>query len=204
MSMTDRRVDGEAMNTPDTKAMAAECSTEGNDVRLLDGTVVRARCLTNDDVDAVLQLHQQLTDSERYLRFFGIHPAHLDVFARKLVVCDGDQCAVGAFEAGHLIGVANFVVNTDQVSAEIAVATAHDAHLRGVATALLHRLGESAKSRGIQWFTAEVLADNTPMMKVLAEAGWRYTRRFDGPACSYTIDLADYVDPYTRGATNAR
>jgi GNAT superfamily N-acetyltransferase len=172
-------------------------------VTLLDGTDVSVRRLNARDVDAVKQLHERLTDREQYFRFFIAHPAYLETFASKVVQCNDEQCALGAFEADGLIGVANYVLSREPGVAEVAVAVAHQDHLRGVATALLRQLGKIARSKGIRFFVADVLAENVPMLKVLSDAGWRHTTDFDGLVMSIRIDLRDVTDPYARGAINA-
>lgn len=183
--------------------MSLMCEGDAQHVRLLDGTEVGVRCLRPDDVDAVLDLHQRLTEREQYSRFFVTHPTCLDTFARKVVECNDTQSAVGAFDAGRLIGVANYVVSREPGVAEMAVAVAHEDHLRGVATALLTRLGEIASDNGIHSFTADILVTNTAMRKVISDAGWQHTSHFDGSVLNVTIDVADMHNPYARGAINA-
>jgi hypothetical protein len=82
-------------------------------VNLIDGRRVSLRRLGAEDTDAVLALYEQLPERDRYLRFFTTHPANLDQFARRLTEPDSGWCAIGAFDAGRLIGVANYVVADD-------------------------------------------------------------------------------------------
>ena|ERR1700757_3651271 len=163
-------------------------------VLLLDGTEIAVRRLTEHDVDAIVDLHRQLTDREQYFRFFTMHPARLEELAHKLVQRTPACCALGAFENGQLIGVGNYVVTSDAQTAEIAVAVAHEDHRRGVATTLLRLLGSAAQSHGIRWFVADVLAENTEMLRVLSGTGWQRTRRFDGPELIMRIDLESTKD----------
>jgi RimJ/RimL family protein N-acetyltransferase len=181
---------------------AARHYDEAMHVCLRDGTTIIVRRLEPDDFDAVMQLHQRFTERETYMRFFVAHPARLDKFMHELVECDETQCAVGGFEAGQLIGVANYALSSEPGLAEVAVAVAHEDHLRGVATVLLKRLGEVAISNGIHTFTADVLVENTGMLKVISDVGWRHTSQFDGPVLDITIDLSGSKDPYARGAVN--
>jgi RimJ/RimL family protein N-acetyltransferase len=166
---------------------------QADTVRLLDGSVIRIRQLGTPDIAAVTELHRQLTDRERYLRFFVGYPAYLTTFAEKVVHCNRNQWALGAFDSGRLIGMANYEV-TGPDAAEVAVAVAHNDHLRGVATALLKRLGEIALRNGIRTFTADVLADNSAMLKVLSDAGWHHTTRFDGPVLRIELNLPELID----------
>ena len=171
--------------------MTKQSPGKADTVKLLDGSVISVRRLGKGDIEAVIELHKQLTDREQYMRFFVVHPAYLQAFAEKVTERDGSHCALGAFDSGRLIGVANYVVPNQQDLAEVAVAVAHKDHLRGVATALLRRLADIALSNGIHRFTADVLAENAAMLKVLSDAGWRHTTHFDGSVLNIRIDLAD-------------
>ena len=175
--------------------MSAQCLDRAVIVKLLDGAWICVRCLGKGDIDAVIELHKHLSDREQYLRFFVVHPAYLEEFAEKVVQRDPRHCGLGAFESGRLIGVANYAVADKPDVAEVAVAVAHRDHLRGVATALLHRLGTIARRNGIQTFTADVLPDNGAMLKVLSDAGWPHTTRLDDSVLSIRIDLTQLGDP---------
>jgi RimJ/RimL family protein N-acetyltransferase len=165
---------------------------------LLDGSVISVRLLGEGDIDAIVELHEHLTDRERYMRFFVVHPAYMRTFAQRVVECDKGHCGLGAFDSGSLIGVASYAVSDDPDVAEVAVAVAHRDHLRGVATALLRRLGKIAVSNGIHTFAADVLAGNAAMLKVLSDAGWQYTKQFDGSVSKIRIDLSQFSDPNRR------
>ena len=71
-------------------------------IRLLDGRLVSVRRLDADDADAVLRLHENLGDRDRYLRFFTLHPCHLDQLVRELTKRGDRQTAIGAY-SGHAI-----------------------------------------------------------------------------------------------------
>ena len=117
-------------------------------VTFLDGAVVLLRRLDAHDAKAVEAFHSDLTDRDRYYRFFVIHPGFLHRFASKLVENSPTNYAIGAFEAGRLIGVANYVRSNDPEVGDVAIAVAHKDHLRGVATAMLRHLGEVAREGG--------------------------------------------------------
>ncbi|GFG76247.1 GNAT family N-acetyltransferase [Mycobacterium botniense] len=140
-------------------------------VRLRDGAAVQLRRLNDTDIDAVIELHDTLTDRERYLRFFTMHPTYLKTLAHKLTERNGKGYALGAFESGTLVGVANYVVSSKPDTAEVAVVVAHDDHMRGLGTTLLRRLAQIARHNGIRRFVADVLTTNYLMFKLLADAG---------------------------------
>jgi RimJ/RimL family protein N-acetyltransferase len=172
-----------------------ECVGEGDDrVTLLDGTDISVRRLDINDVDAVIELHRRLTDGERYFRFFSVRPAFLTTFAHEVVEHGPTRWALGAFDSGRLIGVANYVATSAPGFAEVAVAVAHKDHLRGVATALLRQLGKVARKNGIRYFTADVLAENAAMLRVLLDAGWEHEAHFEGQVLGIRVDLGNVSD----------
>jgi RimJ/RimL family protein N-acetyltransferase len=161
---------------------------------LIDGSVISLRQLNPTDADEVVQLYESLTDEERYLRFFAMHPAGLDDWARSIAEPRSDQCSLGAFGAGRLLGVANYVWCSEPGDAEVAVVVAHTEHLRGVGTALLRRLGQIAKANGLHRLIAEVLWENHLMLRVLADAGWQCARHLDGSVLHVEVDLDAQTD----------
>jgi L-amino acid N-acyltransferase YncA len=158
---------------------------------LPDGASVSLRRLRSGDIDAVIALHANLTDREVYLRFFTMHPVVLKRLADKLTDDDDGNYALGAFESGTLIGVANYVMCGKPATADVAIVVAHDDHLRGVGTALLVRLAQVARHNGVQHLVADVLASNHLMFKVLHDAGLRpQTKTYKSGVVHLDIDLA--------------
>jgi len=148
------------------------------------------RRLGSADTDAVIALHRNLSERELYLRFFTMHPAFLKTLADKLTDADGKNYALGAFESGTLIGVANYAMCGKPATADVAVVVAHDDHLRGVGTALLLRLAQVARDNGVQHLVADVLASNHLMFKVLHDAGLRpQSKTYDSGVVHLDIDL---------------
>jgi L-amino acid N-acyltransferase YncA len=174
--------------------MNRRSSEQAVTAELIDGSVILLRQLKSTDAQDVLALYESLTDQERYLRFFAMHPAGLDGWARSIAEPRSGQYAIGAFSTGQLLGVANYVACREPGAAEVAVVVAHAEHLRGVGTALLHRLGDIAKASGVHHFVAEVLWENHLMVQVLADAGWPCRRRLDGSVLHVEIDLDGHTE----------
>lgn len=162
-------------------------------VKLLDGRYVQLRRLCADDAEAVLELHQNLTDRDRLYRFFTLHPAHLNELVSQLTDQGDKQTAIGAFEGGRLIGVANYVVSDDPSVADVAIVVAHEDHLHGVGTALLKHLAHLARSQGIQRFLADVMAENYLMLQVLSYFGWPHRRLDSGSVLHLEIELPEAI-----------
>ena len=100
-----------------------------------------------------------------------------------------ENYAVGASEGDELIGVANYSRGDDPAVAEVAVAVAHDDHLRGVGTALLQHLGGVARRNGIRYFTVDVLVENGLMLKALRDPGRGSATTCGPPEVRVRVDL---------------
>ena len=174
--------------------MTTPSTDNSSTATLLDGSIVKLRRLDAGDQDAIIALADTLTERERYLRFFTAHPAHLDEWARSLTDSSPGRFALGAFEDGTLLGIASYAESRQPGCAEVAVVVEHRQHDRGVGTALLRTLGQVARNNGQHHLVADVLAENYPMLKVLADAGWRGDRHLDGSVLTIEIDLRQIDD----------
>ncbi|MGH3205007.1 MAG: GNAT family N-acetyltransferase, partial [Streptosporangiaceae bacterium] len=77
--------------------------------------------------------------------------------------------------------------------AEVAFAVADRMHHRGIATLLLEHLVSYARSHQITVFTAQTLSENTPMLKVFADAGLPVQRHYEDGVMEMTIPLPSEV-----------
>jgi GNAT superfamily N-acetyltransferase len=162
--------------------------------RLLDGRVVSLRCLGADDAEDVMTLHQHLSEHDLYFRFFTLQPAPLRELVVKLTEPADGLCALGAFDADRLIGVAHYVlVRDDPKAAELAIVVAHEDHSLGVGTALLKQLARIARAHGIERFIADVLGENHLMLMVVYDLGWRCAPADYGSVRHLEIELPDFA-----------
>jgi len=161
--------------------------------QLRDGRLMSLRRLGANDAEAVVALHQRLTDHDRYYRFFTLHPVHLDQLVSKMIEPGDGRCALGAFDGDRLIGVANYTVPDDQSVAEIAIVVAHEDHSLGLGTALVKHLAQIARAHGIRHFVADVVAENHLMLMVLLDFGWPSKRLNHGSVLHLDIELPDCI-----------
>jgi GNAT superfamily N-acetyltransferase len=162
--------------------------------RLLDGRLVSLRRLSVDDAEAVWALHQHLSDHDRYFRFFTLHPAAMRDLVGKLTEPAHGCYALGAFDAGRLIGVAHYTAVDDPGVAEVAVVVAHEDHSVGVGTALLTQLTRLARTDGVRRLVADVLSENHLMLTVFFDLGWRCVPTDHGSIRTLEIELHDDAD----------
>ncbi|MBF6223417.1 universal stress protein [Nocardia abscessus] len=153
---------------------------------------VQVRTLTPDDREAVAALHRQMSAHDARLRFFSPLPKHIEAFAEQLCLHDSTHLALGAFEGADLVGVANYVV-TDATpghgAAEIALAVAANDQRHGIGTLLVRRLGTAAYLRGVDRLTADILTENTLMLAIIAEQGWKDALRYEGSTAHLDLEL---------------
>jgi acyl-CoA synthetase (NDP forming)/GNAT superfamily N-acetyltransferase len=157
---------------------------------LADGTTVQIREAGPGDHDAVRDMHSAMSPDNAYLRFFSMSNTAAE--REALRICrepSADHSALLAWLGAELIGVASYEAGGRVAEAEIAFAVADHAHHRGVATLLLEHLVSGACSRGIRTFTAEVLAENSAMLRVFADAGLRARRKTEDGVTELSFDL---------------
>ena len=74
--------------------------------------------------------------------------------------------------SGQLVGVARFIrIPGEPDLAEVAVTVIDSWQRRGLGTALLRELAQRATEEGIRHFTAEMLAENKPMLTLARRSG---------------------------------
>ena len=164
---------------------------------LADGTTIEIRPARGSDFDAVRDMHAAMSPDNIYLRFFSMSRTAAEREARR--ICRepaADHGALLAWLAGDLIGVASYEAKGSSGTAEIAFAVADHAHHRGVATLLLEHLVSAALDQGVRTFIAEVLAENSAMLRVFADAGLEARRTSADGVTELAFDLpAGDADP---------
>lgn len=165
------------------------------EVILRDGTTVLVRPIRPDDKGRLQRGLQQLSPRSRYLRFHTPIDHLTDEQLRYLTEVDyRDHMAWVAVDPRHPdepgIGVARYIrLADDPTVAEAAVTVIDRYQGRGVGTALLHKLADTAVDNGIRTLRNYVLAENRPMLDIVGAAGARRVYEGDGV---YRIDVPLY------------
>jgi len=157
-------------------------------VVLNDGSEVVLRLLRPDDKERLAAGFAQLSSESRYQRFFTGKERLTEGELRYLTDVDGDGhfaiCALGPDGAGA--GVARFIrLPKEPQVAEFAITVVDRLQRKGLGRILTDRLLAAARERGVKMLRAEVLADNRPMLAILA--GRVSGRVRNGP--SVTVDV---------------
>jgi RimJ/RimL family protein N-acetyltransferase len=161
--------------------------------RLRDGDQILIRPINPEDSDELSAGMERLSEESRYRRFFTPASRLSASQLRYLTEVDHhDHEALVAVQPDteHGIGVARFVRSAaDPELAEVAVAVADSWHGRGVATALLGRLTERAREEGIRRFSAEILAENQPMLELIDDLGEVTVKHRDHGSVAVEVEL---------------
>ena len=143
------------------------------DVVLADGGTVHVRPIRPDDADAFRAFHGTLSPQSVYYRFFSPKPRLSNAEVERFTTVDMvDRAALVAVLGDDIVADARYDRWVGKDEAEVAFAVADEHHGRGLSTLLLEHLAAIARLNGIARFTAEVLAENRPMLSVFARAGW--------------------------------
>jgi acyl-CoA synthetase (NDP forming)/GNAT superfamily N-acetyltransferase len=161
---------------------------------LADGSTVEIRPAGPADFDAVEAMHEAMSPDNTYMRFFNLSRLAAETEARR--ICREPRpghVALLALAAGEVVGCASYDALGGPADpgpvAEIAFAVADHMHHRGIATLLLEHLVSFARSHQISVFTAQTLSENTPMLKVFADAGLPVQRHYEDGVMEMTIPL---------------
>ncbi len=170
--------------------MAAVAEAGCSYALLADGTTMTIRPAGPGDYEPVRQLHEDMSPDNLYFRFFSLSRAAAGREATRVCREAGlDHGALLGWLGDKLVGVASYEPTSDLWVAEIALAAADDMHGRGVATLLLEHLVSLARARGIKFFTADALASNSAVLRVLNDAGLAVRRRLEGDAVELVMPI---------------
>ena len=148
---------------------------------LRDGRTIIIRAIRPDDRQRLSSHFKALSPQSVYFRFFGLK--------RNLTEMDLDRCTRPDFvshvglaavvnEGGceRFIGVGRYIAkpnqNKESNSAQVAFAVLDADQGHGIGTLLLEHLAQLARRRGIDRFTADVMAGNAKMLDVFEKSGF--------------------------------
>jgi acyl-CoA hydrolase/RimJ/RimL family protein N-acetyltransferase len=78
-----------------------------------------------------------------------------------------------------MVGLGQYFMNRDQHTAEVAIVVRDSFQQKSVGTEILFYLTSIARQRGLLGFTAEVLLDNEPMLRLFEKLGFDIDRRWE-------------------------
>jgi acetyltransferase len=148
-----------------------------------------------EDIDLEADFVHKLSRETRYNRSLGggiaLTQERLEQLTRIDFSRDMALIATVTIEGAETaIGVARYVRLADNASCEFAVTIADAWQGYGIGKRLLSMLVDSARAHGIRRIVGEVLAMNTPMLRLAVSVGFRIERHPDGAELRrVTLDL---------------
>jgi acyl-CoA hydrolase/GNAT superfamily N-acetyltransferase len=145
-------------------------------VTLRDGSQVLIRPIRSDDETRIKDMFYSFSEQTVYLRFHSVLKAL--PHNRLQVFCNVDYdtemalvAAVGNPGDEDIIATGRFLADPSKTSAEMAFAVRDDWQRKGLGTLLFDRLIEIGRASGIRKFAADVLIENSGMLKIFHRSG---------------------------------
>lgn len=178
-----------------TEASERFSTEDSSSLELRDGTAVivhPARARDHAAVDAFVDRLSAEAITSRFLAVVSREAVVREVFAspetdeRLSLLMETREIAPRVVGHGEY-----FRYRRDPDRAEVAFLVADSFRDRGVATLLLQELARRARSAGIRWLSAIVMAENLPMRDALLRSGFPYRVVLDEPALLIELSLGD-------------
>ncbi len=174
-------------------------------VILRDGQSLKVRPIVPADKERLRDLFYRLSPQTRYMRFgymkTYISEQELDYFTS---VNPPDMYAyvatMGEEEKERIVAVGRWFLVPDGKTAEIAFVVEDTIQVRGIGTALLEQLAETALRFRIKRFVARVLPENIRMLEVFEESGFMITKRVTEGAYEIIFNLEEQEEYSKRQA----
>ena len=174
----------------------------GSDVLLADGRIALIRPLLGGDRTELQALHDEAGDDSFRLRFFASGRRTGQRYVEHLVTAGEDTTlSLVAVVGGRLSGVVS-AERIDGDAWEVAMLVADREHGHGLGSLLLEHVTALCRNNGIHRLVAEVLPENTAMLRVLLDAGFDTSRRAD--AGIVTVELSTEATARAVEAADAR
>jgi RimJ/RimL family protein N-acetyltransferase len=159
---------------------------------LHNGCRIEIRALRPDDRAGLIEAVGRTSNQSLYRRFFGVrrgfsereiafflNPDFLNHVALVAVVEEGD---------GQIVGGGRYIV-VQPGTAEIAFAVIDEFQGQGLGAALMRHLATIARDAGLTELIAEVLPDNSPMLRVFEKSGIRLSTTREPAVIHITLQL---------------
>jgi len=160
------------------------------DVILRDGSTLGLRAPTADDAGALEGFLSGLSERSFYLRFHGMRRVDRGLVEHFLEPDWRDRGVLVGVAGERIVAAAEFMRLRDERSAEVAFAVGDELQGRGIGTRLLEQLAQRAAAVGVELFVAEVLPENTAMLKVFQGAGFDVVRELESGEIEVRFPIA--------------
>ncbi|HPC22672.1 MAG TPA: GNAT family N-acetyltransferase [Phycisphaerae bacterium] len=164
--------------------------------KLRNGQEAFVRPIRPDDEPLMRDMFYEFSEQTIYLRY---HASVKAMPHNKLqVFCNVDYDTEMALIAltgtpgnERVIGVGRYMTDAAKQSAEVAFTVSDDFQRHGLGTYLFERLVEIAKSKGIRFFHAYVLVENSGMLKIFHRSGLNIETSKEGDVVKVSMTLPE-------------
>jgi len=135
-----------------------------------------------DDEPRLKDFFYSLSDNSLYRRFISARKDMPHERLQEFVIIDYTKetvilATVHEGEVEKVIGVGQYGINPGTHTAEVSFVVRDQFHNKGIGSELLRYLTFLAQKQGLLGFTAEVLTDNKPMLRVFEKMGFDMEKR---------------------------
>jgi acyl-CoA hydrolase/GNAT superfamily N-acetyltransferase len=134
------------------------------------------------DEPLVKEFFYDLSDKSMYRRFLSVRKDMPHERLQEFVIINYMKemvilAVVGGEGMERIAGIGQYGIDENTHTAEVAFVVKDDFHNKGIGHELLKYLTYLAKKNGLLGFTAEVLVENTPMLKLFEKMGFNIEKR---------------------------
>jgi len=161
---------------------------------LRDGTEIFFRPIKPTDEPSLSGMLYSLSEKSvktRYMAGTMVFP-HSDVQQLANIDYRKDIAIVGVvpgISEEEIVAIAQYFLDPDGQSAEVAFLVQDEWQSKGMGTFLLDYITQIAKLRGVKKFYAEVLPNNKPMLAIFHNSGYKVNTEFDGQVYNISYEL---------------
>ena len=155
------------------------------------GVEVSFRAIKPSDEEGMRRLFYRFSDEAVYYRYFS--PIKTMPHSRMQTYVNVDYrralSVVGIANDGHIVAEGRYAQEHNSLYADLAFVVDEQYQGLGIATYLYRVLIRLAKQRGIKGFSADILAENKRMMKVIEKGGLPVKARLEAGVYQLTISF---------------
>jgi acetyltransferase len=159
------------------------------------GGLYTIRPIHPDDAEMLQTFIRSLSPESRYFRFASALPELPARMLARFTLIDYDrEMALVAVskerqtaedgsvsETEHILGVGRYVTNPDATSCEFSLVVSDQLKGQGLGSRLMLSIMEVARSKGLSEIVGLILANNSPMFKLMASLGFQVAHYPDDP-----------------------
>ncbi len=163
------------------------------------GETVQIRPIRPEDEPAMVRFHESLSERtvyQRYLQQLNLsqRTAHerltricfIDYAQQMALVAERKDSTTGE---SRILGVGRLQGLQSGPEAEFSIVVCDDFQHKGLGSELMRRILTAARAEGVKTISADILADNTPMQRLVEKVGFKVTQTPGEPVAVARLEL---------------